>query len=251
MKIDIQELINRAIDNSFHTTIESRHPRPRFCYPFSKGTISQLLSDSYRAEVEARGVKIQDSPEISQRLASVAEYLTNPQRKPSLLLYGGMPGTGKTTTVRAIVHTARMLRESVGSVGINRLQGQLQTWLEPETIQEFGRLENAVKVPLFCNALEISRLIASDKTKYDAITCCPFLVIDDIGTEPLRMTVYGNEFFPLVELISCRYDKQLPTILTTNLSLNAIGDMYGPRIEDRLREMCEMIAFNSPESFRK
>ena len=78
------------------------------------------------------------------------------------------------------------------------------------------------------------------------------LFIDDLGTEPLAVRNYGNEIMPLTELLLHRYDKGLPTVITTNLGDQAIADTYGPRILDRLNEMYERKGFNNiKQSFRK
>lgn len=46
------------------------------------------------------------------------------------------------------------------------------------------------------------------------------LAIDDLGTEPREIIEYGNVLSPIIDLISYRYEHQLPTIITSNLTLN-------------------------------
>lgn len=258
MITNIETILKQAVGGCADTITTTAPRRVRFSYPVDKETAARLLSTAYRVEVEARGMELQQTPEVSQYIWAVAEYLTNPARKPSLLLYGGRPGTGKTTTVRAIIRMAKELRGSFAFAGIDRLQMQLQRCLTDTERREFERRETAVKVPTYYTALDIARLFQAtdpqerqkDRAKYNGLADCYFLAVDDMGTEPTRVSDYGNEFLPLVELISRRYDKQLPTIITSNLGGDAIAERYGERIADRLREMCETIAYNSAESFR-
>ena len=76
------------------------------------------------------------------------------------------------------------------------------------------------------------------------------LFIDDLGVEAVNIKVYGNEFSPVTELLYNRYDRNLVTILTSNLSDEQMKDRYGARIDDRLREMFDKIHFQGP-SYRK
>lgn len=43
------------------------------------------------------------------------------------------------------------------------------------------------------------------------------LAIDDLGTEPREIIEYGNVLSPIIDLISYRYEHQLPTIIISNL----------------------------------
>jgi len=61
---------------------------------------------------------------------------------------------------------------------------------------------------------------------------------------------YGNDIYPLMEVISYRYRKTLPTILTTNLNEKQIIDRYGLRLQDRLDEQYDKIIYKN-SSFRK
>ena len=73
----------------------------------------------------------------------------------------------------------------------------------------------------------------------------PLLIVDDLGVEPHEIMDYGNVFTPLVDLITLRYDEQLYTIFTTNLTPAQLEEKYGKRIVDRLNEMVETIVFEN------
>ena len=50
----------------------------------------------------------------------------------------------------------------------------------------------------------------------------------------------------MVDLLTRRYDKQLFTIITTNLTPQEIRAKYGDRIADRFNEMMVKIVFENP-----
>lgn len=70
---------------------------------------------------------------------------------------------------------------------------------------------------------------------------------DDLGTEN-NLKYFGNECNVIAEILLCRYDlfinKKLKTHITTNLSATEIEKNYGNRVRSRLRELCNLIAFN-------
>ena len=71
------------------------------------------------------------------------------------------------------------------------------------------------------------------------------LAIDDLGTEPREVMNYGNIINPTVDILTRRYENQLFTIISTNLTPPQISQVYGERIADRMREMMEVIPFTN------
>ena len=71
------------------------------------------------------------------------------------------------------------------------------------------------------------------------------LGIDDLGKEPAEIVDYGNILSPVVDLIEHRYDRQLFTVITTNLPPEKIREKYGDRIADRFNEMVGRIIFRN------
>ena len=72
------------------------------------------------------------------------------------------------------------------------------------------------------------------------------LCFDDLGTES-NLKYFGNECNVMAEILLSRYDcyisKRTKTHITTNLSASEIEKHYGIRVRSRLREMCNLIAF--------
>lgn len=71
---------------------------------------------------------------------------------------------------------------------------------------------------------------------------------DDLGTEN-KLKYFGNECNVMAEILLSRYDlfisKKLQTHITTNLSASEIEKNYGNRVRSRLRELCNLIAFDN------
>ena len=77
-----------------------------------------------------------------------------------------------------------------------------------------------------------------------------FLIVDDLGAEPPNIKVFGSNKYPLVDLITERYDNMNATIFTTNLTPENLSRYYGERVADRLNEVCERIIYQG-DSYRK
>jgi DNA replication protein DnaC len=74
------------------------------------------------------------------------------------------------------------------------------------------------------------------------------ICFDDLGTEN-NLKYYGNECNVMAEILLSRYDlfstKKLQTHITTNLSASEIQTTYGNRVRSRLRELCNLIAYDN------
>lgn len=240
----------QSIDNLFSDaislcseTLKYENKETRLQLPIDKQTTAQLLTDAYIAQTKTRRAEFIKDEETLNRLENVAEWLTNRKRKPSLMLYGEVPGTGKTTTALAIRRMAKNLKAAYSRNGIQKLQEKHRTFFDSNIISRFEQMSDAVRIPYYCTALEISSMALNDRKLYDNVISCPYLIVDDIGTEPISVKEYGNEVLPITELIYKRYDDMLPTVITTNLNISAVSERYGLRVYDRVIEMCEIMPF--------
>lgn len=93
--------------------------------------------------------------------------------------------------------------------------------------------------------------IYEDFKKNEALDYCRgrVVLIDDLGAEPDRCILYGEERYPLADLLACRYDESMATVIATNLCFEKIKDRYGDRVYDRILETYYAIPFTA-ESFR-
>lgn len=71
------------------------------------------------------------------------------------------------------------------------------------------------------------------------------LLIDDLGIEPIRCLIYGEEHYPLSKLFLYRYDRRLTTVIATNLDEEQIKERYGDRVMDRMIETFEVIIYDA------
>lgn len=183
--------------------------------------LETALCTTYEGLVKKRGMPFVPlaGSEMEAKIRAVISWLTGPPIRTSLILQG-MTGTGKTTLMDALYKIMVAADASIASTSSTSLHKAfaLQTLNASWAFEEYCRM--------------------------------PRLCIDDLGAEPCRCMVYGVEYTPILDLITYRYAKQLPTIITTNLTDTMIHERYGDRITDRFAEMCTVLRF-SGQSYRK
>jgi DNA replication protein DnaC len=77
------------------------------------------------------------------------------------------------------------------------------------------------------------------------------LGIDELGVEPIEVQEYGNITTPSSDVLTYRYDRRLPTFVTTNMAQRpedgeTLRQRYGNRLADRFNEMFFVIGFYGP-----
>lgn len=134
------------------------------------------------------------------------------REKRGLYLYGPV-GTGKTYAAYAIYRLAR--QNGNGALIAN------STMILQDIKDDFT---NKANDPYY-------------RSKFDAwVTYKGALIIDDIGSE--KPTEWVLETF--YTLINARYEENLPTIFTSNLTIEELAGRLGDRIASRIVEMCEV-----------
>jgi DNA replication protein DnaC len=74
-----------------------------------------------------------------------------------------------------------------------------------------------------------------EKSPLDRAIDAPVLILDDLGT----LTGNAKRDTDMIDhLISQRYNKQLPTVFTTNLNYTQLATAFSPAIASRFDEMC-------------
>ena len=147
---------------------------------------------AYKVEVERRFREFEESDEFARRLNQVANYLTIGSQLCSMII-SGLCGNGKTTW-------AKDIQSLVFALNIKNPHG-------PST---YG-------MPLF-NSKKLAMRSKGVYSEWRNLMRTPLPMVDDLGVEPREIMDYGNVFTPLVDLITLRYDEQLYTIFTTNLT---------------------------------
>lgn len=73
------------------------------------------------------------------------------------------------------------------------------------------------------------------------------LILDDLGAEQRDKQDQGWTTELVYDIVQSRYEAMLPTVITTNLSLDAIEERYSARIASRLVQMCDAVWSDAPD----
>lgn len=171
----------------------------------------QLLGETQRL-VELHGKEIFQVKAVERQAEKLSVWLKGENKAAGytfLMLFGNV-GTGKTTLAKAIMNIFD---------------------------------EKTEKKMCFQTARELCNMAKNDYESFQRLIAYPYLVVDDVGEEPVEVLNYGYPIFPIRELIEKRYDLDLPTIFTTNLKKNDLYGRYGERVADRLRQITAFVGF--------
>ena len=182
------------------------------------------LLAAYQAEVERRHKVFERNEHFDAQLNRIANYLTGGSKKFGLM-FCGLCGNGKTTWAKAL----QLLVSGLNLKNpINNLYYVFPLW----------------------NAKDLAMRSKGNYNDWRNVMRYQLMIVDDLGTEPREVMEFGNVYTPLIDLITTRYEEQLYTIFTTNLTPAQLEEKYGKRIVDRLNEMVEKVIFEN-ESYRR
>ena len=196
--------------------------RPRFKLPMTTEQANDLLTAAYQAEVQNRHGEYIDDVATRKNIKSVAEYLTKDNPKFGIMLCGTC-GNGKTTLLCAFQNALNYLNAN--------------SYFEEKT---------GIRI---IDAKDVATTMKADSTR-TAERNDDMLGIEDMGREATEVMDYGNVSSPIIDLLEYRYNNQLFTFITTNLTSKQVRTKYGDRIADRFNEMLEVVIFNNP-TYRK
>lgn len=153
---------------------------------------------------------IADTPQKEKALAVAREFADNFDahfEKGTILVFSGLPGTGKSHLANAILmNVVRQGRSVLYTSAIDAIRMIRDTWRKGSEESESAVLDRLAGVKL--------------------------LVLDEIGVQ------YGtdSEQVNLFDIINKRYQDMMPTILLTNQNKAGMKEFLGDRSFDRLRE---------------
>jgi len=211
LKIDVEALKK--------SLLQHRPMKARFKLPMSEEEAYAYLLAAMMAEVEYRHRTFRSNEYLERQLNEMAHWLTSPSSHFGILLCGGC-GNGKSTMLKALqqllnaLHIPKPYNE--GTYGIQ-----------------------------IVDAKYIAYLCKNNYEAYRKLISVDMLGIDDLGTEPSEVLDYGNVYTPVIDLLTKRYEEQLFTVITTNLTPQQIRGHYGDRIADRFNEMVRKIIFDN------
>lgn len=207
--INVEELKQRLLARK--TT------RERFRWDVSPKQATDILLASYQSEVEYRNRKFLPDAATQTNIEHIANFLTSDNTKFGIMLCG-IPGNGKTTLLYAFQAATN--------------------WLN-----EIGHFKDKKGIRII-DAKEIAHF-AKDYDNFCKLRTLPMIAVEDMGREPIEVLDYGNVMNPVIDLIEYRYNLQLFTFITTNLTKKQIREKYGNRIADRFNEMLDVIIFKN------
>lgn len=164
-----------------------------------------------------------DHPDVAQWVRDVVAHAVREQRGaciavetgPSLTLLGPT-GTGKT-------HQAYGAMNALAASGV-RLRWEMST-----AADIYARLR--------------PRHGIDSEAEFRTIATAPLLVIDDLGAA--KDSEWTEEIN--YRLINHRYERVLPTLITSNVPVAQLKDKLGERVASRLREMTSRVVLEGPD----
>jgi DNA replication protein DnaC len=151
---------------------------------------------------------------LNKTISLEINHYPNIKLDTSLFFYGNT-GTGKT-------YKSKQLALEFFNL-YSQASGYFTTYID---------LINEYKFSLGKSALEGRKKIKEYKE-------CFLLIIDDLGTE--KVTEFSCQTF--FEILNYRVENFLPTIITSNLSLDELKTKYGERITRRIQDYCTLHHF--------
>lgn len=182
-----------------------------------------LLTAAYKFEVLRRQRPFVLDTNTEGNLISLAEYLTQPVPKFGVMCCGAC-GNGKTTLLYAFQRVVNILQDKRHFCFLDGENSPFKALIEIFSAKEVVQMSRNLK-------------------QLKEVMMRPMLAIDDMGTEPAEYYDYNNINTPVIDVIDYRYNHQLFTFITTNLSPAQIKDKYKKRIADRFNEMLHVIVF--------
>ena len=179
---------------------------------------SGLMPDSFTfSDDNLKDVKDSKTKEVLEKAYHQMSVFVNkyPNVKKNTFVFSGLTGTGKTCLSQAVAN------------------GLLEKGFSVKYVSAFA----------FNNAM-IAVHTAPIESRNDLISdylTCDLLVIDDLGTEPITRNV-TLEYLYLV--LSTRQEKNLSTIISTNLDGDGIMTRYQERIFSRLTSKAFSLSYN-------
>lgn len=197
----------------------------------SEQSCKTLIEDHYRVEVWKRHKQYAETAKHTKLIDEFAKALVCGDLSKFGVVLFGLYGNGKTTLLNAFKEAVAYLDKHHNAFF--------------EDMKETHKRYDVNVIP----ARELARLCVKNGEEYDKMMDCNVLCIDDCGTEPKEVMLYGTPYAPIADLLEYRYEKQLFTVVTTNLLPDDFFTRYGGRVKDRLPDaLIRIVAEN--ESYR-
>ena len=226
---------------------EKKRKKAIECYINLRTKRSGVLKKEQSASLETLTVDINNKKAV-EGARYITELLLSDEEQPrnGLVLYGNR-GSGKTYIAAAVINELNRRQPFSESV--------LSTIIRE---QENGYINDVgVSVSSACRFIKQGDLVGlagrynyrDDTEPIDEFKKAKtLLVIDDVGTGYGDLQKIQSVLFSVLDY---RYSEGLATIITTNLSREALQSYLGERTYDRLRACCYFIPLTAPQSRRE
>lgn len=196
--------------------------------------LRHMTHEATEAEVERRRIRTETIPAAYIAAGAAA-------RDVRLWLNGARIETEAFKATRALLAAPgdRPFLVLAGAVGVGKTCGATLALLDYAA--ERADVWRPSQVPCFWNAAEVALgalLGKAAEEKLARAVEAPVLVIEDLGLE----SIVGAELWlsMLSVVVDARYRKEAITIITTNLTMQALRERYKERIADRLRQCARL-----------
>lgn len=171
---------------------QHRITKSRFKLKITVQQAADCLQAAIMLEVESRNRIFDMTKALTDRISQMAMWLTNGDGKFGMMLCGTC-GNCKTTFLKAL----RTL--------LNRLQ----------VLNDYDNSTYGLRI---ATSKEIVQLYKTNYENWRKLCRYSMLAIDDLSCEPIELVDYGNVSNPIIDLLSIRYDEQLLTLISTNMT---------------------------------
>lgn len=200
--------------------LSQKPERASFKWDCTRDQAVSILTACYTAEVEKRARRCIMDDATQGHIFNLACWLTDPTDTHFGVMFIGGVGNGKTTMLHALERG--------------------YWWMMQDESHDY-------QVEYRLDIINARNLGDGNKTWQK-------LGIDELGIEPIEVQAYGNITTPSIDALTYRYDRRLPTFVTTNLAQRSedgetLRQRYGDRLADRFNEMFKVIAFYN-QSYR-
>lgn len=148
------------------------------------------------------------------------------------VILGGPEVTAALEAMRKLIRSRGCLAVLSGSVGCGKTVAAA-TWLLHAPI-DIGSHRKDTKARRFIAASEFCQISPYDAQQFESITKAAVLVLDDLGQEFADKRSYFTQ--RIDDLVARRHGDMLPTVITTNLSIQQVRDTYGDRVASRFND---------------
>jgi DNA replication protein DnaC len=182
--------------------------------------------------------RIDNLPEDTYALNLLKKWSANDMERveagQGLYLYGNT-GNGKTTAICSLAITFI----------VNKSLQDIRNGVRTKQLVQFVNVPDLLD--LLKRGFDDPEVAAEGNAVLESLKDCPLVLFDDIGAE--RPSQWQQE--RLLTLIGHRYDNELSTFFSSNLTIPELTQQLGPRLKSRIEGMTVPLEYKGPDRRKK